>query len=82
MKKKRGRLFYSKLKELNKSRMKKINVVQCFIPNHVNTTRALDFQIINTNKIPCTSMCILLNVEEEAKALAIDDADIDEESEA
>jgi hypothetical protein len=43
-KKKRGRLLYSTPKELNKSRMRRSNVVQCFIPEHVNTTRALDFQ--------------------------------------
>jgi hypothetical protein len=56
-------------------------VVQRFIPEHVNTTRALDFQIAEADEIPCTSTCSLPNVAEEAKALAKDDANIAEESE-
>jgi hypothetical protein len=80
-KKKKGLLLYSILKELNNSKMRRSNVVQRFIPDHVNTARALDFQTTDAHKIPCTSMCILPNVKEEAKALARDDADVDEDSE-
>jgi hypothetical protein len=75
-KKKRGRLLYSTPKELNRSRMRRSNVVQCFTPEHVNTMRALDFQGTDLEEY-CTSMCIMPNVEEEAKG---DDADIVEES--
>jgi hypothetical protein len=49
-KKKRGRLLYSIPKELNRSRMRRNNVVQRFIPDHVETTRALDFQIVERTK--------------------------------
>jgi hypothetical protein len=52
-------------------------VVQHFIPKHVNTTRALDFQETDLAEIPCTSTSIMPNVEEEAQG---DDADIGEES--
>ena len=76
-KKKRGRLLYSTLTELNRSRMWRSNVVQHFILEHVNTTRALDFQGSDLEEIPCTSTCIMSNVEEEAKG---DDADIGEEN--
>jgi hypothetical protein len=79
--KKRDRLFYLIPKELNRFRMRRSNVVQCFIPKHVNTTRALDFQTTKADEIPCTNTCSLPNIEEEAKALARDDADIAEESE-
>jgi hypothetical protein len=75
-KKKRGRLLYSTPKALNRSRMRRSNVVQCFTPEHVNTMRALDFQGTDLEEY-CTSMCIMPNVEEEAKG---DDADIGEES--
>jgi hypothetical protein len=44
-KKKRGWLLYSTSKALNRTRIRKSNVVQHFIPKHVNTTRVLDFQI-------------------------------------
>jgi hypothetical protein len=80
-KKKRGRLIYSTLKVLNRSRMRKNNVVQCFIPEHVNTTRVLDFQTAEADEIPSTSTCSLPNIEEIAKEMAIDDADIDKENE-
>jgi hypothetical protein len=76
-KKKRGRLLYSTPKELNRSRMRRSNVVQCFILEHVNTTRALDFQGSDLEENPSTSTCIMPNVEEEAKG---DDSDIGEES--
>jgi hypothetical protein len=61
--------------------MRRNNVVQRYIPKHVNTTRVPDFQIAEADKIPYTSTYILPNVEEEAKALARDDANIDEKSE-
>jgi hypothetical protein len=76
-KKKRGWLLYSTPKELNRSRMRRSNVVQPLIPKQVNTTRALDFQGSDLEEIPCTSTCIMPKVEEEAKG---DDADIGEES--
>jgi hypothetical protein len=76
-KKKRGRLLFSSSKALNRSRMRKSNVVQRFTPEHVNTTRALDFQRTDLAEIPCTSTSIMPNVEEEAQG---DDADIGEES--
>jgi hypothetical protein len=57
--------------------MRRSNVVQRFIPEHVNTTRALDFQGTDLAEIPCTSTSIMPNVEEEAQG---DDADIGEES--
>jgi hypothetical protein len=76
-KKKKGQLLYSTPKVLNTSRMQRSNVVQRFIPEHVNTTRALDFQGTNLAEIPCTSTSIMPNVEEEAQG---DDADIGEES--
>jgi hypothetical protein len=76
-KKKRGRLLYSTSKALNRSRMQRSNVVQRFIPKHVNTTRALDFQGTDLVEIPYTSTSIMPNVEEEAQG---DDADIGEES--
>jgi hypothetical protein len=56
-------------------------VVQRFSPEYVNTTRALNFQTAETDKIPSTGMCNLPNVEEIAKEMATDDADIDEENE-
>jgi hypothetical protein len=80
-KKKRGRLLYSMSKALNRSRMRNSNVVQCFIPEHVNTTRNLDFQTTEANKIPSTGTCSLPNVEEIAKETGTDDANIDEENE-
>jgi hypothetical protein len=80
-KKKRGRLLYSTSKALNRSRMRKSNVVQCFIPEHVNTTRVLDFQTAEADEIPSIGTCSLPNVEEIAKEMATDDADIDEENE-
>jgi hypothetical protein len=76
-KKKRGRLLYSTPKALNRSRMRRSNVVQRFIPEHVNTMRALDFQGTDLAEIPCTSTSIMPNVEEEAQG---DDAHIGEES--
>jgi hypothetical protein len=57
--------------------MRKSNVVQRFTPEHVNTTRALDFQGMDLAEIPCISTSIMPNVEEEAQG---DDADIGEES--
>jgi hypothetical protein len=57
--------------------MRRSNVVQRFTPDHVNTTRALDFQGTDLDKIPCISTCIMLNVKEEAKG---DDANIDKKS--
>jgi hypothetical protein len=75
--KKRGRLLYSTSKELNRSRMRRSNVVQHFTPEHVNTTRALNFQGTDLEEIPCTSTCKMPNVEEEAKE---DDIDIGEEN--
>jgi hypothetical protein len=80
-KKKRGRLLYSTSKALNRFRMRKSNVVQRFIPEHVNTTRVLDFQIAEADEIPSTGTCSLPNVEEIAKEMATDDDDIDEENE-
>jgi hypothetical protein len=76
-KKKRGQLLYSTPKELNKFRMRRSNVVQRFIPEHVNTTKALDFQGSDLEEIPCTSTCIMPKVEEEAKG---HDANIGKES--
>ena len=52
-------------------------MVQRFTPDHINTTRTLDFERTNLDKIPCISMCIMPNVEEEAKE---DDANINKES--
>ena len=62
--KKRGRLFYSIPKELNRFRMRRSNV-------------ALDFQGTDLEEIPCTNTYIMPNVKEEAKG---DDADINEET--
>jgi hypothetical protein len=76
-KKRRGRLLYSTLKALNRSRMRKSNVVQRFTPKHVNTTRALDFQGSDLEENPSISTCIMPNMEEEAKG---NDADIGKES--
>jgi hypothetical protein len=76
-KKNRDRLLYSSLKALNRSRMRRSNVVQRFTPKHVNTTRALNFQGTDLAEIPSTSMSIMPNVEEEAQ---IDDANIGKES--
>jgi hypothetical protein len=76
-KKKRGRLLYSTPKALNRSRMRRSNVVQRFIPKHINTTRVLDFQGTDLAEIPYTSTSIMPNVEEEAQG---DDADIGKES--
>jgi hypothetical protein len=52
-------------------------VVQRFSLEHVNTTRALDFQGTDLAEIPCTSTSIMPNIEEEAQG---DDADNGEES--
>ena len=76
-KKKRGRLLYSIPKVLNRSRMQRSNVVQCFTPEHINTMSALDFQGSDLEENPRKSTCIMPNIEEEAKE---DDVDINEES--
>jgi hypothetical protein len=65
-KKKRGRLLYSTSKALNRSRMWKSNVVQRFSREHVNTTRVLDFQTAEADKIPSTGTCSWPNVVERA----------------
>ena len=59
--------------------MKRSNVVQHFTPDHVNTTRVLDFQRFNIDDNSSRSPCIMPNVEEEVKKMASNDADIDEE---
>jgi hypothetical protein len=51
--------------------------MQCFTPEHVNTTRALDFQGTDLAEIPCTSTSIMPNVKEEPQG---DDVDIGKES--
>jgi hypothetical protein len=57
-KKKRGQLLYSTPKELSRSRMRRSNVMQHFTPDHVNTTRALDFQRTDLDEILYTSTYI------------------------
>jgi hypothetical protein len=79
-KKKRGRLLYSTPKALNRSRMRRSNVVQHFTPEHITISRVLDFQRFDTNDNSCGSPCIMPNVEEEVKKMASDEADIDEEA--
>jgi hypothetical protein len=61
-KKKRGRLLFSTPKELSRSRMRRSNVLSHFNADHGDTSRTLDFQI---------------SVIEEVEAMAIDDADVD-----
>jgi hypothetical protein len=60
--------------------MRRSNVVQRFIPEHVNTSRTLDFQRFDEDDNSCGSPCIMPNVEEEVKKTTSDEADIDEEA--
>jgi hypothetical protein len=77
--KKSGRLLYSTLKELNRSRIRRNNVVQSFTPDYINITRTEDFQRFDADDNSCKSPCIMPNVEDEVKKMASNDADIDEE---
>lgn len=70
---KRGRLFYSTPKELFRSRMRRSKVVPNFNAGNGNTSRTLDFQRID---IGCRSIWNLPNLDEEAKAKANDDANV------
>jgi hypothetical protein len=76
---KRGRLFYSTPKELFRSRMRRSKVVPSFNAGNGNTLRTLDFQRINIDYIGCRSTWILSNLEEEAEAMANDDADVNKD---
>jgi hypothetical protein len=79
-KKKLGQLFYSTPRELEQSRMKKSKVVPRANAHLGNASRTLDFQRTNREDIACRSTWILQILKEEAKAMAIDDANVDKDN--
>jgi hypothetical protein len=78
-KKKRGRLLYSTLKQLERSRMRRSNVLPRFSADHCESSRTLDFENTDIEDSSCKDNCMQPVLEGEVEAMGRNDADVDKD---
>jgi hypothetical protein len=78
-KKKRGWLLYSTPKQLERSRMRRSNVLPRFSADHGESSRTLDFENTDIEDSSRKDNCMQPVLEGEVEAMDRDDADVDKE---